>query len=211
VVNLTVANTGAPSPVTAGNNITYTQSVTNKGPGNAATVSFTEAVPTNTTFVSAVTPAGWACTLPPVGGTGNLTCTIATLAPNAVANFTFVVKVTAGTPNGTIIADTATVTSATHDTVTGDNSVTVNIAVGGGTQADMRITNVGTPDPVTAGGNITYTQVATNGGPGAALGVAFSGATPANTTFVSLPTPVGWSCTTPAVGANGAISCTIAT
>src|SRR5215467_12138826 len=84
---------GTPSPVLAGNNITYTQSVINRGPSNAATVSFTEAVPANTTFVSATTPGTWACSLPPVGGTGNLSCSITTLAPNTTTNFQFVVKV----------------------------------------------------------------------------------------------------------------------
>src|SRR5205085_2296783 len=59
VVDLVVANSGAPSPVAAGANITYTQSVTNRGPSNAATVSFTQNVPANATFVSSTTPAGW--------------------------------------------------------------------------------------------------------------------------------------------------------
>jgi uncharacterized repeat protein (TIGR01451 family) len=210
-VDLVVANAGAPSPVAAGSNITYTQTVTNRGPSNAATVSFTQAVPANTTFFSAVTPAGWACVLPGVGLTGNITCTIATLPPATTANFQVVVRVNPGTANGTIISDTATVTTTTRDTVAGNNSATVNIAVGGAVQADMRVTNAGTPDPVTAGNNITYTQIATNGGAANAITVTFSGATPANTTFVSQPTPVGWACVTPAVGGTGAITCTIAT
>ena len=209
-VNLTVANSGAPSPVAAGANITYTQSVTNSGPSNAATVSFTEAVPANTTFFSNVLPAGWTCNTLVVGGGGTLTCTIATLPPGTTTNFQFVVKVNAGTAGGTIIGDTAAVTTTTRDTVPGDNSVTVNIAVGAAGQADLRVTNAGTPDPVTAGNNITYTQIATNGGPAAAAAVSFTEATPPNTTFVSLPTPAGWACVTPIVGNGGNITCTIA-
>lgn len=210
-VNLVVTSSGAPSPVAAGANITYTQTVTNLGPSNAASVTFTESVPANTTFFSNVLPAGWACNTLTVGGVGTLTCTIATFAPAATANIQFVVTVNPGTPAGTIISDIATVSTTTRDTVPGDNSVTVNIAVGGAGQADLRVTNVGTPDPVTAGNNITYTQVVTNGGPGNAATVVFTGATPANTTFVSLPTPAGWGCVTPAVGGTGAITCNIAT
>ncbi len=211
-VNLTVTNSGAPSPVAAGANITYTQTVTNNGPANATTVVFTSPVPANTTFVSAVTPAGWSCTLPLVGGTGNVVCNLATMAPAATANLQVVVKVGALVAAGTIITDTDTVTSATHDTVPGDNSATVKIAVGITGQADLRMSNVGSPDPVTAGNNITYTQIATNGGPSNAAGVTFSGTVPANTTFVSLPAPPGWTCgTLPPVGGTGAISCTIAT
>jgi uncharacterized repeat protein (TIGR01451 family) len=210
-VNLSVTNVGAPATVAAGANITYTQTVVNNGPSTAATVVFSEPIPANTTFLSAVTPGTWTCTLPAVGGTTPISCSIASLAPGTTTAFQVVVKVTAGTANGTIIADTDTVTSATHDTVSGDNSATVNIAVGGGTQADLRVSNAGTPDPVTAGNNITYTQIVTNGGPAAAATLVFTGTTPANTTFVSLPTPAGWACATPAVGGTGAINCTIAT
>ncbi len=211
VDNLTVTNSGSPSPVLAGGNITYTQSVINHGPGNAASVTFTETVPANTTFVSDVLPAGWACNALISGGAGTLTCTIATLAPNATANFTFVVKVNAAVAAGTIITDTDTVSSITRDTVPGDNTATVKIAVGVAGQADLSVTNTGVPDPVTAGNNITYTQVAANGGPANALAVIFTEATPANTTFVSLPTPAGWSCTVPVVGTAGNITCTIGT
>ena len=209
VVNLSVTNSGSPSPVLAGANITYTQSVINRGPGNATTVRFTETVPANTTFFSNALPAGWACNALVVGAGGTLTCTIATLAPGATANFQFVVKVTAGTIAGTIISDTDTIASTTHDTNPVDNTATVNIAVGVAGQADLNVTNVGTPDPVTAGNNITYTQVATNGGPGNATAVIFTEVTPPNTTFVSLPTPAGWACATPGVGLTGSITCTI--
>ena len=211
-VDLVVTSSGVPAPVTAGNNITYTQTVTNRGPGNAATVSFTQVVPANATFFSApLTAAGWACVLPGVGATGNITCTIATLPPATTATFQFAVRVNPGTAAGTIISDTATVTTSTRDTVAGNNSATVNIAVGVAGQADMRVNNAGAPDPVTAGNNIIYTQVATNGGPGNAATVTFTEVIPTNTTFVSLPTPVGWACVTPPVGANGTITCTIAT
>ena len=74
-------------------------------------------------------------------------------------------------------------------------------------QADLAITKTDTPDPVTAGQNITYTMVATNQGP-AATAVTFTDTLPANTTFVSLNAPGTWSCTLPAVGATGTISCT---
>ena len=58
---------------------------------------------------------------------------------------------------------------------------------------------------------MTYTLTATNIGPSDAQSVSLSDTLPAGTTFVSLATPSGWSCTTPAVGATGAISCTATT
>jgi uncharacterized repeat protein (TIGR01451 family) len=210
-VDLAVTNSGTPSPVAAGAIITYTQTVTNRGPSNAATVAFTQTTPANTTFQSLTPQAGWVCTTPPLNGTGAINCTIATLPPATTATFTVGVRVNAGTAAGTIISDTATVTTTTNDTVDTNNSATVNIAVGAAGQADMRVTNAGTPDPVIAGNNITYTQVVSNGGPSNAVAATFAEATPPNTTFVSLPAVAGWTCTTPAVGAAGSINCTAAT
>ena len=55
--------------------------------------SVAEATPTNTTFVSVVTPAGWSATTPAVGATGTITFTRATFAAGGTANFTVVVNV----------------------------------------------------------------------------------------------------------------------
>ncbi len=70
------------------------------------------------------------------------------------------------------------------------------------------ILNADTPDPVIAGENITYNQQVRNISPTAATAPSFTQTTPAGTTFVSMTPPAGWSCTTPAVGATGAITCT---
>lgn len=48
----------------------------------------------------------------------------------------------------------------------------------------------------------------TNAGPEAAADVALSDSVPADTTFVSLTAPAGWTCVTPAAGGTGTISCT---
>ena len=188
--DLSVTNSGSPSPVTAGNNITYTQVVTNSGPSNCASATFTEAIPANTTFVSLTpVPAGWTCTT-----VGSISCTNPSFAPGTTSTFPVVVKVAAGTTAGTIITDTATVGTSSHDTNTANNSATSTIGVASGTLADLSVTNAGSPNPVAAGSNITYTQTATNNGPAAAAAVTFSDPVPANTTVVSLTGPAGWTC-----------------
>ena len=74
---------------------------------------------------------------------------------------------------------------------------------------DLEVTqNDDTPDPVYAGQNITYTQELRNIGALTATNPTFTQTTPAGTTFVSMTPPAGWSCTTPAVGATGTITCT---
>ena len=56
--DLSVTKDDAADPVFAGGNITYTIIVTNNGPSDAQTVSFSDAVPANTTFVSATQNTG---------------------------------------------------------------------------------------------------------------------------------------------------------
>jgi uncharacterized repeat protein (TIGR01451 family) len=64
--DLTVTDSDSPDPVIAGQNITYTQNITNVSSNNntSQTVTMWQPVPTNTTFVSIAPPAagGWSCT-----------------------------------------------------------------------------------------------------------------------------------------------------
>ncbi|MGA8035809.1 MAG: C25 family cysteine peptidase [Candidatus Acidiferrales bacterium] len=74
--------------------------------------------------------------------------------------------------------------------------------------ADLSVSNVGTPNPVSPGGTITYTQIVTNNSTTDAVNAVFSENISQNTTFTSISVPTGWSCTTPAVGSSGLITCT---
>jgi uncharacterized repeat protein (TIGR01451 family) len=183
--DLSVTNAGNPNPVTAGNNITYTQSVTNKGPGPANAPVFTETLPANTTLVLLTPPAGWTC--------AGLTCTDSTaMAANTTANFTFVVKVNTNVATGTTITQTDSVSTSSVDPNSGNNSATVNVQVAD--SADLSVTNSGVPVPVLANGTITYTQVVTNNGPSTATSVTLTDTLPANTVAQTLSGP-GWTCT----------------
>src|SRR4029077_17185234 len=105
--DLSVTNAASPVPVIAGNNITYTQVVTNAGPSTATGASFTEVTPPNTTFFSFPPPSGWSCSTPILGNAGTITCNNPTFATGS-ATFTLKVLVAAATPAGTTINDTAT-------------------------------------------------------------------------------------------------------
>ena len=89
--DLAVTKSG-PAAVAAGNNMTYSVTVTNNGPSDAQSVSLTDATPSNTTFVSQTQSAGptFTCAKPPAGGTGNVVCTLTTLAVGASASFSVV-------------------------------------------------------------------------------------------------------------------------
>jgi len=206
--DLSITSADSPDPVIAGNNITYTQALTNPGPSNAANVTFTEAIPANTNFRAFLPPFGWACNSLVVGGTGTLTCTIASLAPG-VTNFQLIVQVNPGTPSGTTITDSVTVSSAT-DTNNTNNTVLTTTTVATAGQADLAMTNTPSAASVAAGSNITYTQTVTNNGPATANTLTFAETIPANTTFQSL-TPGSWACPVLSVGYTGPFTCTLAT
>ena len=211
--DLIVTNVGTPNPVVAGANITYSQVVLNNGPAAAANVVFSELLPTNTTFVSMATPAGWTCpTAAAINAAGSITCTIATLASGGTATFAPVLKVTAGTAAGTVISNTDNISATTPDPNPTSNSATSNVTVATATQADLSVTASASPNPVQPGGNITLVQTVKNNGPAAATADTFNETIPATATLVSFTPPAGWVCpTVPAVGSAGAIACTATT
>ena len=207
VADLSITNAASPDPVAAGSNVTYTQVVTNNGPSAADNAALIEAVPTNTTFVSLAAPSGWTCTTPAVGATGNIVCTDLSLAGSTAATFSLIVKVNTGTTNGTVITNTASVSSSVSDPNSSNNTASAVTVVGATSQAEMTVTNAASPNPVIAGSDITYTQTATNVGSATATTPTLSETTPPNTTFQSISAPPGTTCTTPAVGGTGLISC----
>jgi uncharacterized repeat protein (TIGR01451 family) len=82
-------------------------------------------------------------------------------------------------------------------------------------QADMGVSKTG-PGQAAAGANVSYTIEVFNAGPDDAVNATVTDPLPAGLmgqaneppmTFVSIAAPAGWSCTTPAVGSNGTVSC----
>jgi uncharacterized repeat protein (TIGR01451 family) len=206
--DLSVVKT-ATSAVTAGNNVTYHIVVTNNGPSDATAVNMSDTLPPNTTFVSETQTGGpsFTCTNPSVGGTGTVSCSIATLTSGTTATFDIVAKFAAATPTGPS-NNTATVSTTTPDPNPNNNSQTASVTVSG--SADLTINKSG-PATATAGTNITYTVTLTNSGPSTAASVSLTDAVPANTTFVSESQTNGpiFSCSTPAAGGTGTITCSI--
>ena len=191
--DLSVTDAASPDPVAAGGNITYTQIVTNSGPSAADNATVVTTIPANTTFVSIAAPVGWSCVTPAIGGTGNVVCTNVNMAGLTAATFSLVTKVNAGTANGTVITQTVSANSSAIDSNSANNTATATTVVGT-TAPNLMVTNVAAPNPVQVGNNITYTQVVTNTGTTAATTATFTEATPANTTFLSITPPAGWSC-----------------
>jgi uncharacterized repeat protein (TIGR01451 family) len=212
MADLSVTKDDVADPVNAGSNVTYTITVTNGGAVDAQNVALSDLVPTNTTFVSFTAPAGWATTTPPVGGTGTVSANNPTLAAGSGPQiFTLVVNVNANTADGSTITNTVTVNTTTAESNAANNSDTETTSVQ--TSADVSVTKTDSPDPVTAGENLSYVITVSNAGPSDAQNVALSDVVPANTTFVSMSQTSGpaFTISTPPAGGTGTVTANIDT
>lgn len=97
----------------AGDNVIYTITVVNSA--SAASVSLSDPLPPGMTFASVAFPAGWSCTHPSPGSTGNVVCLIGTLAPTTGQVFTVTANIPPNTPDSTTFTNTATISTATTD------------------------------------------------------------------------------------------------
>jgi len=73
-------------------------------------------------------------------------------------------------------------------------------------QAYLSLTSAAAPSPVLSGATFTVTLDAANAGPLDAAAVSVTGATPPGTSFVAATAAPGWTASTPAAGATGALS-----
>jgi uncharacterized repeat protein (TIGR01451 family) len=111
--DLSVSKSDSPDPVTSGTQLTYTVEVRNEGPDPATEVAITDDFPGPVDLLSATPSAG---TCDPRGG--RVTCTLPSLAPNAVG--TLVVVVMVNKKKGSI-TNSASVQSAVADPQPGNN------------------------------------------------------------------------------------------
>jgi uncharacterized repeat protein (TIGR01451 family) len=203
--DLSITSTATPSPVLGGNNVTFTQVATNNGPAAVATATYTDVIPTGSTFVSVGVPSGWACTTPVVGAGGTVTCT-GPLASGASVTFPLIVKATGTDAPGTVISNTGTIGPTANDPNTVNNTATSSSVVTSPTQADVSIVKTATPEPVDQNTNLTYTLQVTNNGPAVAQNVTTTDSLPAQVTFVNVSSTQG-TCGS----GGGAITCTLGT
>jgi uncharacterized repeat protein (TIGR01451 family) len=155
----------ANSTVTAGSSSVFTIIVSNRGPDAGANVVLAGAVPNDSTFVALTQTSGptFSCTTPVLGGTGAISCSIASLARGDTASFDLAYNVNAGTPNGTLITSNAIISSDTAELVPDDNTSTRSAKVGAGGSGGGETCTVACPDDIQTPANTTDG----NGDPGA--------------------------------------------
>ena len=110
-----------PDPATIGKRLSYILTVANPGPGPAANVRVNDSLPRKVALVSATASQGTCSSKAPVR------CELGSLAGSASATVKIVVRLRA---RG-VISNTATVSAATPDPVTANNSATARTTVKG--------------------------------------------------------------------------------
>ncbi len=191
--DLAVTKTDSPDPVRAGEQVTYTITVTNNGPSTEPNALAVDTLPAAFSFVSA-TPAQGSCS--ESGGT--VTCTLGSLASGASATITVVCDVPPGTAEGAY-TNTVTVSGDESDPVPSNDTASEDTTVT--REVDLAITKTDSPDPVTAGEQLTWTLSVVNHGPSDATGVVVTDTLPAGVTFVSASS----GCTE----SGGTVTCTV--
>ena len=118
--DLAVSMTASPTPVFVSSPLSYTIQVTNLGLAAASNVQIVDTLPAG--FTSASASSATATCGPPAGGT--ITCTVASIAYPLASPITITIS---GTTQGTAttLTNSVTVSTATTDPVSPNNSVTV--------------------------------------------------------------------------------------
>jgi len=197
-VNLTVTKDDGVTTVTAGNGVIYTYTITvqNNGPSDAANVTLNDIWPGGFIRTSlSCTPTSGTST-----GNGNFACSLGTLTSGTVTKVYASYTVPRSTPAGQQ-TNTVSVTSSTSggNTATASDTDTVNSPP---PSADLSITKTG-PSSVNTGASFAYTLTVGNAGPDTAMSVKVSDTLPAGVTFVSA-SGSGWTCSQ----SGGVVTCT---
>lgn len=173
-VDLGITMTSLPTSVTVLSNITYSMTITNRGPDNASNVVVSQTLPTGVIFLTGSASQGF------VSANGSVvSCSLGLLAAGTNATVTVVCQATAV---GTLYSS-ASVGSGQADLNPADNTATVANVVTP-PSSDLSISLVGNLNPVAVGGVLTYIATVVNHGPSDALIVQVTNILPGSVSYL---------------------------
>ena len=195
VADVRLTKTALDTAPLAGTSFAFTIDVVNGGPSVATDVAVVDSLPAGLSYVSDT----GGCVEAPAD---TLTCNLGDLAPGASTSFNVVVAVDASVADGTIITNTATVSTTADDPDGGNDSDDASVTVG--TEADLAIDKTA-PANAEPGQQIAYSLVVDNNGPSDAVGVRVTDTLPAEVTYLNA---VGATCVE---GPAGTVVCDVGT
>ncbi|GHE88911.1 SdrD B-like domain-containing protein [Thalassotalea profundi] len=175
----------SPDPAPRGGEINYAITVGNNAADAAADVELTFPLPATTSFVSV---DNGSCTHDG-GAPGSVNCDFGNLAGLAEIDLNIIIKTSETTPASIAVEATAT-TSSTDTNALNDRS-TQNTTIEDG--ADLNLTMSDSIDPVTAGGEFSYTLIVNNAGPNDSGALKVENTLPTGVNYLSA-NGGGWSC-----------------
>ncbi len=193
----------APATAIAGERLTYTLVVENKGLSDAADVTLTDTLSDAVTVADAglCTPSG-----------AMVTCAVGALAAGERITYTIVVTANSDIANGVLLTNGVEVSSSTADPRPENN--TANAVTTISRTSTLFVTKTGVPDPATAGEAITYTIAVTNSGPSDAATISTYDRLPAGFSLTSIVADasavcVGTACIFPSLSAGATRTITV--
>ncbi len=174
--DLSLSKSGSPDIVGIGDTLTYTLTITNIGPSAAKEVKAKDTLPVGVDFAAA-TPSQGTCSRDGL----EVTCSFGELQAGATSLVSIQAVVNASATS--TISNVASVTSTVPDPDVTNNAATSVAAVSA--KADVSVSKSASPDPVIAGGTLTYTVLVSNAGPSPATSVTLIDTLPSSVTFVS--------------------------
>jgi uncharacterized repeat protein (TIGR01451 family) len=198
--DLAVTKQASVTTAEVGDHFTYTITLTNLGPYDAKSVVLSDALPQGVTFNSCASTVG-SCVLTAGGASVNL----AQLTNGSSVNLTIQATLNYSVADGTLVTNTASVTSTTFDPNTANNSSSATLRAQNNsdlfvTQSVVKLANQ----------QLQYTINVQNLGPYQARQLVLNDAIPNGTKFVSVA-PGPWACAPISAGSTGVLSCTVAT
>jgi uncharacterized repeat protein (TIGR01451 family) len=194
--DLAITKTATPSPVNAGQTVVYGLTVSNTGPADTSNVVVTDVLPSQVTFISAISAQGTCAQ-----STGTVTCNLGTVANGGSVAISVAVTAPA---SGQTISNTSTVTATEPDGTPTNNTSTLATVVAA--SADLGITKTASPASAALNQQVIYTVAVLNNGPSTANNVVVTDTLPGTASFVSAVASQG-SCSE----SSGVVTCTIGT
>ena len=172
-----IEKTAGSATVNSGDQISFTITATNLGPGTANDVTVSDNLPAGLTWTE--NPDNAQCSI-----TGNvLSCNFGSMAASTSKSVTITATAVAGVC-GTV-SNTATISASNEASgQTGNNSATANVTVA---CPDVKVQKTAVTGTVSAGETVSFTITATNLGPGTAKSVTVSDNLPSGLTWSENP------------------------